>query len=246
MEPIFCFVVVIGIILAAIISKLSKSKEPTREWTGGGYGRQPISHSCPYCRNGYVREWEGQFRCWNCVHVFTAHELSQIEGMGGAPPKDAPGDVREVRYFNRKGEPKSVLVDFDTLQIVGNTVTLARAAAAGIVTLNRSRIINPEVLGLAEPEPPPPVLEEEEEPPILKPQLPEGTRVLIRRVPTDSYEAVQVMRHLMPQLNTFEIFELLEPERLAALTGYDHDEAIRVGGKLEAVGCTVSIKREES
>ncbi|SVB61167.1 uncharacterized protein METZ01_LOCUS214021, partial [marine metagenome] len=42
----------------------------------------------------------------------------------------------------------------------------------------------------------------------------------------------------------FEIFELLEQEHHTALTGYDHDEAIRVGGELEAVGCAVDIMRE--
>jgi hypothetical protein len=83
-------------------------------------------------------------------------------------------------------------------------------------------------------------------PETIEPQLPIGTRVLIRRVPTDSYEAVRVMRRLKPRLSTFEIFELLEQERLTALTGYNHDEAIRVGGELETVGCTVDIKRDEN
>ena len=92
---------------------------------------------------------------------------------------------------------------------------------------------------------PPVLLSPEPMPPeIIEPKLPEGTRVLIRRVPTDSYEAVQVMRRIKPKLSTFEIFELLEQERLTALTGYDHDEAIRVGGELEAVGCSVDIMRE--
>jgi hypothetical protein len=54
------------------------------------------------------------------------------------------------------------------------------------------------------------------------------------------------MRRLKPRHSTFEIFEMLEDERLTTLTGYDHDEAIRVGGELETVGCTVDIKRDEN
>jgi hypothetical protein len=54
------------------------------------------------------------------------------------------------------------------------------------------------------------------------------------------------MRRLKPRHSTFEVFEMLEDERLTALTGYNHDEAIRVGGELETVGCTVDIKRDEN
>jgi len=156
----------------------------------------------------------------------------------------------ELIYTQNSGELAVIHFDPTTVEKVGNLVNLSPMGINERYAIALGKIINPDVLE-NEPEPEleveelPPVLPKPEpEPEVLEPQLPQGTRVLIRRVPTDSYEAVQVMRRIKPKLSTFDIFELLEQERLTALTGYDHDEAIRVGGELEAVGCSVDIMRE--
>jgi hypothetical protein len=153
---------------------------------------------------------------------------------------------RKLLYNQSSGKLAVIYFDPASVEIVGNRANLSPMGMTERYAIALKKIINPEVLE-DEPE-----LEAEEMPPVLstpealEPQLPTGTRVLIRRVPTDSYEAVQVMRRLKPRHSTFEIFEMLEDERLTTLTGYDHDEAIRVGGELETVGCTVDIKRDEN
>ncbi len=151
----------------------------------------------------------------------------------------------ELIYTHNSGKLAVIYFDPATVEHVGNLVNLSPKGIDERYAIALEKIINPEVLE-NELEELPPVLPAPNPPPpkVIEPQLPEGTRVLIRRVPTDSYEAVQVMRRLKPRQSTFEIFEMLEQERLTTLTGYNHDEAIRVGGELEAVGCSVDIMRE--
>ena len=195
--------------------------------------------------------------------VLILRDISEMPTEEEEPPVLEPkvlelGDSSgpELIYTQNSGELAVIHFDPTTVEKVGNLVNLSPMGIDERYAIALEKIINPEVLvETPEPEPEvaelPPVLPIPEpieipEPGIIEPQLPEGTRVLIRRVPTDSYEAVQVMRRLKPRQSTFEIFEMLEQERLTTLTGYDHDEAIRVGDELEAVGCTVDIKREEN
>jgi len=190
--------------------------------------------------------------------VLILRDISEMPTEEEEPPVLEPkvlelGDSSgsELIYSHNSGELAVIYFDPATVEQVGNLVNLSPMGINERYAIALEKIVNPDVLE-AEPE-----LEEEGElPPVLptpnpppefiEPQLPQGTRVLIRCVPTDSYEAVQVMRRLKPKLSPFEIFEMLEQERLTALTGYDHDEAIRVGGELEAIGCTVDIKREDN
>ena len=189
--------------------------------------------------------------------VLILRDISEMPTEDEEPPVLEPkvlelGDSSgpELIYTQNSGELAVIHFDPTTVEKVGNLVNLSPMGIDERYAIALGKIINPDVLE-NEPEP---ELEVEELPPVLptlkpqpevpEPQLPQGTRVLIRRMPTDSYEAVQVMRRIKPKLSTFDIFELLEQERLTALTGYDHDEAIRVGGELEAVGCAVDIVRE--
>jgi hypothetical protein len=185
--------------------------------------------------------------------VLILRDISEMPTEEEEPPILEPyalelGDPsgRKLLYNQSSGKLAVIYFDPASVEIVGNRANLSPMGMTERYAIALKKIINPEVLE-DEPE-----LEAEEMPPVLstpealEPQLPIGTRVLIRRVPTDSYEAVQVMRRLKPRHSTFEIFEMLEDERLTTLTGYDHDEAIRVGGELEAVGCTVDIKRDKN
>ena len=90
-----------------------------------------------------------------------------------------------VHYTNSKGENRNVNVDPKTVKVQGPKVTVNRAIG-GSLTLNRFRILNPEVLGLTEKEIPlpapqklPPLpapqklpkpIKTEEGPPILEPE----------------------------------------------------------------------------
>ena len=189
--------------------------------------------------------------------VLILRDISEMPTEEEEPPVLEPkvlelGDSSgpKLIYTQNSGELAVIHFDPTTVEKVGNLVNLSPMGINERYAIALGKILNPDVLE-NEPEPEleveelPPVLPTlEPQPEVLEPQLPQGTRVLIRRMPTDSYEAVQVMRRIKPKLSTFEIFELLEQERLTALTGYDHDEAIRVGGELEAVGCAVDIMRE--
>ncbi len=189
--------------------------------------------------------------------VLMLRDISEMPTEEEEPPVLEPkvlelGDSSgpELIYTQNSGELAVIHFDPTTVEKVGNLVNLSPMGIDERYAIALGKIINPDVLE-NEPEPEleveelPPVLSKPEpQPEVLEPQLPQGTRVLIRRMPTDSYETVQTMRRIKPKLSSFEIFELLEQERLTALTGYDHDEAIRVGGELEAVGCAVDIMRE--
>ena len=189
--------------------------------------------------------------------VLILRDISEMPTEEEEPPVLEPkvlelGDSSgpELIYTQNSGELAVIHFDPTTVEKVGNLVNLSPMGIDERYAIALGKIINPDVLENA-PEPEleveelPPVLPTlEPQPEVLEPQLPQGTRVLIRRMPTDSYETVQAMRRIKPKLSSFEIFELLEQERLTALTGYDHDEAIRVGGELEAVGCSVDIMRE--
>ena len=189
--------------------------------------------------------------------VLILRDISEMPTEEEEPPVLEPkvlelGDSSgsELIYSHNSGELAVIYFDPATVEQVGNLVNLSPMGINERYAIALGKIINPDVLE-NEPEPEleieelPPVLPTlEPQPEVLEPQLPQGTRVLIRRVPTDSYETVQVMRRIKPKLSSFEIFELLEQEHHTALTGYDHDEAIRVGGELEAIGCAVDIMRE--
>ena len=191
--------------------------------------------------------------------VLILRDISEMPTEEEEPPVLEPkvlelGDSSgpELIYTQNSGELAVIHFDPTTVEKVGNLVNLSPMGIDERYAIALGKIINPDVLE-NEPEPEleveelPPVLPTlEPQPEVLEPQLPQGTRVLIRRMPTDSYETVQAMRRIKPKLSSFDIFELLEQERLTALTGYDHDEAIRVGGELEAVGCAVDIIREGS
>ena len=191
--------------------------------------------------------------------VLILRDISEMPTEEEEPPVLEPkvlelGDSSgpELIYTQNSGELAVIHFDPTTVEKVGNLVNLSPMGIDERYAIALGKIINPDVLE-NEPEPEleveelPPVLPTlKPQPEVLEPQLPQGTRVLIRRMPTDSYETVQAMRRIKPKLSSFDIFELLEQERLTALTGYDHDEAIRVGGELEAVGCAVDIIREGS
>ena len=60
---------------------------------------------------------------------------------------DGEENIVEVHYNNSSGEPRSCIVDRTTTQDDGNLLTINQPGG-GSITLNKSRILNPEVLGL--------------------------------------------------------------------------------------------------
>ena len=92
--------------------------------------------------------------------------------------KETSTDHVVVHFKNSKGENRNVNVDPKTVKVQGPKVTVNKAwSGSGSLTLNRFRILNPEVLGLTEKETPLPAPQKlpqpikiEEGPPILEPE----------------------------------------------------------------------------
>lgn len=157
------------------------------------------------------------------------------------------GDVsgHELIYTQKSGELAVIYFDPTTVEQVGNFINLSPMGIDERYAIANKKIVNREVLeelpGTTEEELPP-VLPVETEPIPPKPQTPTGAHIFIRSAPTDSYEALQLIRRIKPKLSTFEIFELLDPEHQTPLTGFHQDEAVNVGIELEAADCKVEIK----
>jgi hypothetical protein len=165
------------------------------------------------------------------------------------------GDVtgKELRYSRRDGSTGTIYFDPDTVEIVDNAlylrgrVVLSPQGRPERYSIALDQLHNPEAL-FEVPELPPllvPEPEPEREPPEPEPepaQFKPGTRVVIDEVPLDSYEAVQVMRRLKPELGPFEILEVLKHEPATLLQGYGEERALSIGEELEATGCTVHLQ----
>jgi hypothetical protein len=158
------------------------------------------------------------------------------------------GDVtgKEMRYSRRDGSTGTIYFDPDTVEIVDSAlylrgrVVLSPQGRPERYSIALDQVHNPEAL-FEVPEPPPllmPEPEPEREPAQFRP----GTRVVIDEVPLDSYEAVQVMRRLKPELGPFEILEALKHKPATLLQGYRDERALSIGEELEATGCTVHLQ----
>ena len=316
-----------GIINSEVLGlETTEAEEPAAELWGDAASGSVLDEVCPKCRNGYIREWEGQYRCWNCGHVMQDHEEMERLGVEAEPPVLHPklprlGDPSgpALRYRRRDGTSGVIFFAKDSVEIIGNRVNLSPQGGFERYAIALDQVHNPEVLEPAAPDVP-----EGELPPMLEPQgiyvgdvtgkelrysrrdgstgtiyfdpdtveivdsalhlrgrvvlspqgrperysialdqvhnpealfeVPEpeperepaqfrpGTRVVIDEVPLDSYEAVQVMRRLKPELGPFEILEALKHKPATLLQGYREERALSIGEELEATGCTVRLQ----
>jgi len=174
---------------------------------------------------------------------------------GELPPMLEPqeiyvGDVtgKELRYSRQDGSTGTIYFDPDTVEKVDNAlylrprVVLSPQGRPERYSIALEKVHNPEVL-FEVPELPPLLMPEPEPEPEPEPaQFQPGTRVVIDEVPLDSYEAVQVMRRLKPELGPFEILEVLKHEPATLLQGYGEERALSIGEELEATGCTVHLQ----
>ena len=69
-----------------------------------------------------------------------------------------------------------------------------------------------------------------------------GTRIILDKIPPDSFEAVQVMRRIKPKMGPFEIFDAFAYERETLLQGYSENRAKDIQEDLQNAGCTVSLQ----
>ena len=174
---------------------------------------------------------------------------------GKLPPMFEPqeiyvGDVtgKELRYSRQDGSTGTIYFDPDTVEKVDNAlslrprVVLSPQGRPERYSIALEKVHNPEVLFEVSELPPLLMPEPEPEPEPEPAQFQPGTRVVIDEVPLDSYEAVQVMRRLKPELGPFEILEVLKHEPATLLQGYGEERALSIGEELEATGCTVHLQ----
>jgi hypothetical protein len=132
------------------------------------------------------------------------------------------------------------------VEIIGNRVNLNPKGIDERYAIALDQIINQEVL-TPEKEPEPEVIYARPKPEPIEPQpiastYEEGTRIILDEIPLDSFETVQVMRRIKPELSPFEIFDAFAHERETLLQGYEGERALAIGEELEAAGCTVSLQ----
>ena len=103
------------------------------------------------------------------------------------------------------------------------------------------QIINPEVL-TPEKETEPEVIHVQPELEPITSTYEEGPRIVLDEIPLDSFEAVQVMRRIKPELGPFGIFDALIDKRETLLQGYTENQAKDIQVDLQNAGCTVSLQ----
>jgi len=140
----------------------------------------------------------------------------------------------ELLYLRRDGNRGVIYFERSTLEIIGNRVNLNPKGIDERYAIALDQIINPEILT---PEQPP-----EPEPVPFAPTYEEGTRIILDEIPLDSYEAVQVMRRIKPELGPFEIFDAFAYEPETLLQGYTENRASDIQEDLQNAGCAVSLQ----
>ena len=222
-----------------------------------------VSRDCPQCSNGYIRPWNNQYRCWNCGHVLSPQEATRITGSSMEPePEPLPpvleeeveppilhpralilGDSSgpELLYVRRDGNRGVIYFEPSSVEIIGNRVNLNPKGIDERYAIALDQVLNPEILTpewrtqlqvISAPPKPEPIASTYEE----------GTRIILDEIPLDSFEAVQVMRRIKPELGPFEIFDAFARERETLLQGHEGERALAIGEELEAAGCTVSLQ----
>ena len=140
----------------------------------------------------------------------------------------------ELLYLRRDGNRGVIYFERSTLGIIGNRVNLNPKGINERYAIALDQIINPEILT---PEQPP-----EPEPVPFAPTYEEGTRIILDEIPLDSYEAVQVMRRIKPELGRFEIFDAFACQPETLLQGYTENRASDIQEDLQNAGCAVSLQ----
>ena len=140
----------------------------------------------------------------------------------------------ELLYLRRDGNRGVIYFERSTLEIIGNRVNLNPKGIDERYAIALDQIINPEILT---PEQPP-----EPEPVPFAPTYEEGTRIILDEIPLDSYEAVQVMRRIKPELGPFEIFDAFAYQPETLLQGYTENRASDIQEDLQNAGCSVSLQ----
>ena len=173
--------------------------------------------------------------------------LESDEGEEGPPilePKDAlVGDPsgKELQYQRADGALGYIFFEPDSVEIVDNRVNLSPKGIDIRYAIAMNKVINPGIL-IPEQTPEPEVIYAPPKPePVASPYA-EGTRIILDEIPLDSFEAVQVMRLIKPELSPFEIFDALIDKRETLLQGYTNNRAEDIQEDLQNAGCTVSLQ----
>ena len=141
----------------------------------------PDKDSCPSCNNSNVRLWEGEYRCWNCGYVLSGQEPEidplppiieeQVSTTPATPPMLEPeafivGNLTgtELLYTRNDGSRGVIYFDPDSIELTDSHVTLQATGTTARFSIQRERILNPDVLSA-----PLKTEEEEELPPIIEP-----------------------------------------------------------------------------
>ncbi len=147
----------------------------------------------------------------------------------------------ELLYVRRDGKRGVIYFEPTSIDIVGTRVNLNPKGIVERYAIALDQIVNPEIL-TPNKEPEPEVIHAPPEPEPIASTSKEGTRIILDEIPLDSFEAVQVMRRIKPEMGPFEIFDAFACERDTLLQGYEGERALAIGEELEAAGCTVSLQ----
>ena len=152
----------------------------------------------------------------------------------------------ELRYTRTNGENGVIYFDPDSVEITDTRAVVSPYGTNEEYSILLEKILNPWVL-TSGPEvlvihPPEPISTDILSTPAEATQFKTGVRIIIEKLPFDTYEAAQIMRSLKPKLSPFELLEALKFEHETLLQGYEEPIANDIKNDLEAAGCTVSLQ----
>tara|TARA_B100001971_G_scaffold193308_1_gene198254 strand:- start:514 stop:2172 length:1659 start_codon:yes stop_codon:yes gene_type:complete len=147
----------------------------------------------------------------------------------------------ELLYVRRDGSRGVIYFEPTSTKIIGNRVNLNPKGIDERYAIALDQIINPEIL-TPEKEPKPEVIHAPPEPEPITSTYEEGTRIILDKIPLDSFEAVQVMRRIKPELDSFKIFDAFAYEPETLLQGYTENQAGDIQEDLQHAGCVVSLQ----
>ena len=174
--------------------------------------------------------------------ILESHKEEEEEPPILGPKDTAIGDPSGKRLIYQRTDGRLGYIFFDpaSVEIIGNRVNLKPKGIDKLYAIALDQIINPEVL-TPEKEPEPEVIHVQPELEPITSTYEEGTRIVLDEIPLDSFEAVQVMRRIKPELGPFGIFDALIDKRETLLQGYTENQAKEIQGDLQIAGCTVSL-----
>ena len=177
--------------------------------------------------------------------ILESHKKEEEEPPILGPQDTAIGDPSGKRLIHQRTDGRLGYIFFDpaSVEIIGNRVNLKPKGIDKLYDIALDQIINPEVLT---PEKEPEVIYDPPKPEPIAPTYEEGTLIILDEIPLDSFEAVQVMRRIKPELGPFGIFDALIDKRETLLQGYTENQAKDIQEDLQNAGCTVSLQTADN